>query len=302
MGFWDTILSVSFLSQIFRLYTPYYLGACAANFSERGGIINIAIEGFLITSSFTFAITSIFYGDVFFSVIASVMINILFSILFALLTVKLKINQIVAGVGFNLLMAGLTKFLMMLIFKSSSNTPRFETIPQIPFLKDIPFIGIVISDYIILFSFSLIFISGFVLFNTPFGLRLRSVGENPEASQSVGVKVRFYKLYGLIICGFLSALGGIWMASNQNSFSDGMIAGRGYIAIAAMIIGKWKPVNIFFACLLFAFFEALQIQLQISDTIFPSQILQMLPYIITILVLVGYMGKTMPPAADGIPY
>ena len=158
------------------------------------------------------------------------------------------------------------------------------------------------SDYLTIFCFALIFISGFVLFKTKYGLRLRSVGENPWAAESLGIRVRIYKLSGILISGFLSSLAGIWLASNQNSYSDGMIAGRGYIAIAAMIIGKWKPVNIFFACLIFSAFEALEISLQISGTDIPTQLIQMLPYLITIIVLLGFVGKTKPPNADGIPY
>jgi len=241
-------------------------------------------------------------GNIMIGFFAAIIVNLLFSVLFALFTVKLKINQIVAGVGFNLLMAGLSKFFIVLIFKSSSNTPRFDKLPVIGFLKGIPYVGDVLSDYIILFSFALVVISNFILFKTKFGLRLRSAGENPVAGESLGVKVRMYKMYGILICGFLSALAGIWLASNQNSYSDGMIAGRGYIALAAMIIGKWKPTNIFFACLMFAFFEALEISLQISGIDIPSQLIQMLPYAITILVLIGFIGKTKPPAADGIPY
>ncbi|MFA5405133.1 MAG: ABC transporter permease [Ignavibacteria bacterium] len=296
------IISLTFLAQVLRLFTPYYLGANAANFSERSGVVNIAIEGFMIISALGYALFTIFSGNAIIGLLSAIALSVLFSFLFALFVVKLKINQIVAGVGFNLLMAGLAKFLIVFLFQSSSNTPRFESLPNIPFLFDVPFIGKVLSDYIILFSFALLFISNFILFKTKFGLRLRSVGENPEAGESLGIKVRLYKLYGVVICGFLASLGGIWLASNQNSFSDGMIAGRGYIAIAAMIIGKWKPVNIFIACLMFAFFEALEISLQITGTFIPSQIVQMLPYLITILVLIGFIGKTKPPAADGIPY
>ena len=296
------IISLTFLAQVLRLFTPYFLGANAANFSERSGVVNIAIEGFMIISAMGYALFTIFSGSAVVGFFSAILVGILFSLLFSLFVIKLKINQIVAGVGFNLLMAGLAKFLIIFLFQSSSNTPRFDSLPNIYFLENIPFIGKVLSDYIILFSFALIFISNFVLFKTKFGLRLRSVGENPEAGESLGIKVRLYKLYGVIICGFLASLGGIWLASNQNSFSDGMIAGRGYIAIAAMIIGKWKPVNIFVACIMFAFFEALEISLQISGTFIPSQIVQMLPYLITILVLIGFIGKTKPPAADGIPY
>jgi general nucleoside transport system permease protein len=295
-------LSLTFLAQVLRLFTPYFLGANAANFSERSGVINIAIEGFMITSAIGYALFTYLTNNVLVGFLAAITINLLFSLLYALFTIKLKINQIVAGVGFNLLMAGLAKFLIVYIFQSSSNTPRITDLPNIPFIEDIPFIGEVLSDYIILFSFTLIFISNYILFKTKFGLRLRSAGENPEAGESLGIKIRLYKLYGVLICGFLSGLGGIWLASNQNSFSDGMVAGRGYIALAAMIIGKWKPVNIFFACLIFAFFEALEITFQISGTLIPSQLIQMIPYLITILVLLGFIGKTKPPAADGVPY
>ena len=302
MEIFSFFISFAFLSQVLRLFTPYYLGASAANFSERGGVINISIEGFMISSAFSYGLFSVLTGNIMIGFFAAIIVNLLFSVLFALFTVKLKINQIVAGVGFNLLMAGLSKFFIVLIFKSSSNTPRFDKLPVIGFLKGIPYVGDILSDYIILFSFALVVISNFILFKTKFGLRLRSTGENPVAGESLGVKVRMYKMYGIFICGFLSALAGIWLASNQNSYSDGMIAGRGYIALAAMIIGKWKPTNIFFACLMFAFFEALEISLQISGIDIPSQLIQMLPYAITILVLIGFIGKTKPPAADGIPY
>ena len=284
------------------MFTPYYLGASAANFSERGGVINIAIEGFMIISAFSYASIAIFTQSSLTGLAGAVIIGILFSFLYSLFTIKLKINQIVIGVGFNLLMAGLAEFLMLLFFQSSSNTPSFHSVPKIPFLSSIPLIGDLMGDLIIIFAILLVFISQVILYKTKFGLRLRSVGENPEASETLGIKVRIYKMWGTIICGFLASLGGIWLASNQTSFSDGMIAGRGYIAIAAMIIGKWKPINIFFACLMFAFFESLEIVLQISGVGIPSQIIQMLPYLITIIVLIGFVGKTKPPAADGVPY
>ncbi len=298
----ESIISLTFLMQVLRMFTPYYLGASAANFSERGGVINIAIEGFMIISAFSYAAITIFTGNPLAGFFGAVIIGIAFSFLYYWFTIKLKINQIVIGVGFNLLMAGLAKFLMLLFYQSSSNTPSFPHVPAIPFLSYIPLAGEVAGDSIIIFALLLVFISQAVIFKTRFGLRLRSVGENPEAAETLGVKVRLYKMWGVIICGLLASLGGIWLASNQTSFSDGMIAGRGYIAIAAMIIGKWKPVNIFFACLMFAFFESLEIVLQISGSGIPTQLVQMLPYLITVLVLIGFVGKTKPPAADGVPY
>ncbi|MBK8553176.1 MAG: ABC transporter permease [Ignavibacteria bacterium] len=219
-----SILSLTFLAQVLRLMTPFYLGASAANFSERGGVINISIEGFMNLSAFSFALFSIVTHNLTYAIILTIFVNLLFSILFALFTVKLKINQIVTGVGFNLLIAGITKFLMVYIFKSSSNTERIEGLPDLNLFESIPVLNAVFSDYITIFCFALIFISGFVLYKTKFGLRLRSAGENPWAAESLGIKVRRYKLYGVMISGFLSSLAGIWLASGQNSYSDGMIA------------------------------------------------------------------------------
>ncbi len=302
MDIFTSILSLSFAAQILRLFTPYYLGASAANFSERGGVINIAIEGFMLISAFLYAVFAIYINNSITAAILTIILNLIFSLLFALFTVKLKLNQIVTGVGFNLFFAGLANFLLVYLFHSSSNTPRFVGLPRIPFISDLSYVGNVFGDIIILFSFLSVFISNELLFKTKFGLRLRSAGENPEAGESLGVRVRLYKLYGILICGFLTSLAGIWIASSQNTYSQGMIAGRGFIALAAMIIGKWKPVNIFFVCIMFSFFEALEITLQIVQTFVPSQIIQMLPYVITIVVLLGIIGKTKAPASDGIPY
>jgi len=297
-----TIFSFVFLSQVLRIFTPYFLGATGANFSERGGVINIAIEGFMISGAFCFTVITVISGYSFLGISFALLINSLLAVVFSVFVLKLRLNQILIGVGLNLLIAGLAKFFMMYIFKSSSNTPRIDEIPRIPFLESIPYFGNILSDYIILFSLILISVSQFVLYKTKFGLRLRSCGENPEAAETSGVNVHSYKFYGILISALLSCLAGIWLASNQNSYSDGMVAGRGYIAIAAMIIGKWKPVNIFWACILFSFFEALEISLQIIPTGIPNQLIQMLPYLITLLVLIGFIGKTKPPAADGVPY
>ncbi len=296
------VLSTTFLAQVFRLCTPYFLGASGAMYSERGGVINISIEGFMNMAAFSFAVFSIALGNTLAALILAVAVNIILSLLFAMFTVSLRINQIVTGVGFNLLVAGITKFLMVLMFSSSSNTPRIEGISDNRVLLQLPVIGEIVSDYLTLFSLMLVFISVFVIYKTRFGLRLRSAGENPWAAESLGIKVREYKYYGVLLSGLLSSLAGIWLVSEQHNYSDGMIAGRGYIALAAMIIGKWKPVNIFFACLMFAAFEALEINLQLTDSSIPTQLIQMLPYLITILVLIGFVGKTKPPAADGVPY
>lgn len=302
MSIWESIISLAFLSQIIRLYTPYYLGASAANFTERSGVINIAIEGFMTFAAFSYVLFSIKLGSPAFGIFVTILLSLGLSLVYALFTVWLKVNQIVTGIGFNLFIAGLTKFFLVYFFQSASNSPQAPSIPSISLLKGVPIVGVVIGDPVILFSFILIPFSQFVLFKTRFGLRLRTAGENPEAGDSLGLKIRVYKLYGVLISGVLSSLGGMWLASSQNSFSDGMVAGRGFIAIAAMIIGRWNPLNIFYACLMFATLESLEITLQIAGSGIPSQLIQILPYFITILVLLGFVGKTKPPAADGVPY
>lgn len=302
MNIWESIISFAFLSQVIRLYTPYYLGASAANFTERGGVINIAVEGFMTFSAFSYVLFSIKLASPVFGIFITILLSLVLALLYGLFTVGLKVNHIVTGIGFNLFIAGLTKFFLVYFFQSASNSPQAPSIPSLSLLREIPIIGTLIADPIILFSFLLIPLSQFILFKTRFGLRLRTAGENPEAGDSLGLKIRLYKLYGVLISGVLSSLAGMWLASSQNSFSDGMIAGRGFIAIAAMIIGRWKPINIFYACLMFATLESLEITLQIAGTGIPSQLVQMLPYLITILVLLGFVGKTKPPAADGIPY
>ncbi|MGB9696363.1 MAG: ABC transporter permease [Ignavibacteria bacterium] len=302
MNIWESIISLAFLSQVIRLYTPYYLGASAANFTERGGVINIAIEGFMTFSAFSYVLFSIKLDSPALSIFITILLSLILALLYAVFTIWLKVNHIVTGIGFNLFIAGLTKFFLVYFFQSASNSPQAPSVPSISLLKEIPVMGTLISDPVILFSFILIPFSQFILFKTRFGLRLRTAGENPEAGDSLGLKIRVYRLYGVLISGVLSSLAGMWLASSQNSFSDGMIAGRGFIAIAAMIIGRWKPLNIFYACLMFATLESLEITLQIAGSGIPSQLIQILPYLITILVLLGFVGKTKPPAADGIPY
>ncbi|HJW29588.1 MAG TPA: ABC transporter permease, partial [Saprospiraceae bacterium] len=159
--------------------------------------------------------------------------------------------------------------------------------------------GLILKPFVLL-TIALIVLSRYVLFRSRFGLRLRSVGEHPEAADSLGINVARMRFSGVLISGFFCGLGGAWLALDQHSFTDGMSAGRGFIALAAMIVGKWKPLPVTASCIVFGFAEALVIQLQ-GGTI-PTQFIQMIPYVLTMIVLAGFIGRSIPPAADGIPY
>lgn len=294
----DGIITIAFLTQTFRITIPYLLPSLGAVFSERGGVINIALEGMLLCGAFAAAVATFYTNNITLGILAGITIGMLLALIHGLITITFKADQIVSGIALNLFALGLTKFFCQIIFKSSSNSERIiglETI-QIPLIKNIPILG---NPFIIL-CIVLLLCSHFVIWKTRTGLRLRSVGENPEAADSLGINITRIRYFGVIISGALAGLGGAWLALDQHSFTDGMTAGRGYIALAAMIVGKWKPYNAAAACLLFGFAESLTIQLQGSGI--PTQFIQMLPYVITIVVLAGFIGKAIPPSADGIPF
>jgi len=213
-------------------------------------------------------------------------------------SITFKADQIVSGIAINLFAIGITKFFCMIIFKSSSNSSRIIGLDEvnIPVLSSIP----VLNNPFITLCVIILLISYYTLYKTKFGLRLRAAGENPQAADSLGINVDRIRYAGVLISGALAGLGGAWLAFDQHSFTDGMSAGRGYIALAAMIIGKWNPLGAAGACLVFGLAESLSIQFQ--NTIIPTQFIQMLPYVITIVVLAGFIGRSVPPASDGIPF
>lgn len=231
-------------------------------------------------------------GNIYAGILCGMCAGILFALVHGIISIVFKANQIVSGVAINIFAFGLTKFLCSVIFNSSSNSPRITGFESIQMQT--------IGNPFLFLCLLAIIISWAVLFKTKFGLRLRACGENAEAADSSGIKVDVYRFAGTILCGMFCGLGGAWLALEQHSFTDGMTAGRGYIALAAMIVGKWKPFNAAIACLLFAFAESLTIQFQSS--FIPTQFVQMLPYVLTIIVLAGLIGKSIPPASSGIPF
>ncbi len=291
-----------FLSQVLRISVPYLFAALGGTFSERGGTINIALEGILLTSAFAAAVTTYFTHDPWLGLAAAVLAGLLTALLHAVICVTFRADQIVSGIAINLLAAGLTKFLLKEIFGSSSNSPRVEGLPEwhLAGVGGIPVLGDILRSPLLLLAAIGVPVGHFLLYRTPFGLRLRACGEHPEAADALGVSVTRIRYTGILISGAVTALGGAWLALDQHSFTDGMSGGRGYIALAAMIVGKWSPLGAAGGCLLFGAAETLQIRLQGGAV--PTQFIQMIPYLLTMVVLAGFIGRAAAPRMSGVPY
>ncbi len=289
------IFTIALVWSTIRLSTPLILAALGGLFSERSGVINIALEGMMLAGAFTAAAVTYAAGNPFVGLVAGMLAGMLIAAIHAVACIRYKADQVVTGMAINILMIGMPAFLSGAFFLSSGSTP------QIPKDHLIPWTPIVIA-------FALVPISWYVLYKTPFGLRLRSVGENPEAADAAGVRVERMRYAGVLLSGVLAGIGGAYLSIGQSSlFTRNMTSGRGFIALAALIFGKWRPFQTLLACLLFGFTEAISIQMQgvvklPSGGDIPVQFIQMVPYILTIIVLAGFIGSSRPPQAIGIPY
>jgi simple sugar transport system permease protein len=291
-----------FLAATLRISVPYTLAALGSTFSERGGVINIALEGIMLNGALAYVLGAHWTGSAWAGIGAAIAAGVLTGLLHAVVTVAFRADQITSGLGINLLAAGLTKFVLTQVFGSSSNSSRVVGLPDwdLAALAWLPALGPVLATPLVLLTVALVLTGQAALFRSVFGLRLRAIGERPEAAATLGLPVARYRYAGVLVSGALAGLAGAWLASEQHSFTDGMTNGRGYIAIAAMIVGKWSPLGAAAACLLFGAAEALQITLQGSG--FPSELLQTLPYLVTMLALAGFIGRAVPPRALGVPY
>jgi general nucleoside transport system permease protein len=289
------IFSIALIWSTIRLSTPLILAALGGLFSERSGVINIALEGMMLAGAFTAAAVTHAAGNPFVGLLAGVGAGLLVAAIHAVACIRYKADQVVSGTAINILMIGMPPFLSGAFFLSSGSTP------QIPKDQLIPWTPIIIA-------FLLVPLTWYVLYKTPFGLRLRSVGENPEAADAAGVAVARMRYAGVLLSGVLAGIGGAYLSIGQSSlFTRNMTSGRGFIALAALIFGKWRPVQTMLACLLFGFTEAVTIQMQgvvklPSGDDIPIQFIQMVPYLLTIIVLAGFIGSSRPPKALGIPY
>lgn len=296
----DIVLAM--LAQTLRISVPYGLAAVGGALSERGGVINIALEGLLLLGALGYVLGAHFTGSAWAGLAAAMLAGVLVALVHAFVTVTCRADQITSGLGINLAALGLSRFVLKEVFGSSSNSSRVAGLPQwdVPVLGAIPFVGPLFGNPLVLLAILLIAGAHLLLFRTAFGLRLRSTGEHPEATATLGLSVAKLRYAGVILSGILASLGGAWLAADQRSFTDGMSGGRGYIALAAMIVGKWNPGGAVLACLLFGLCETLQIRFQ--GGAIPNEFLQMLPYVVTMVVLAGAIGRAHPPAAVGTPY
>ena len=291
---WE-IINVALIFSTIRLSTPLILAALGGLFSERSGVINIALEGMMLAGAFTAAAVTYATGSPYVGLVAGMMAGMLIAAIHAVACIRYQADQVVTGTAINILMLGMPAFLSGALFLSSGSTPQIPKEHLIPWLP----IGIAIV---------MVPLSWYVLYKTPFGLRLRSVGENPEAADAAGVHVARMRYAGVLLSGVLAGIGGAYLSIGQSSlFTRNMTSGRGFIALAALIFGKWRPFQTLLACLLFGFTEAVSIQMQgvvklPSGDDIPVQFIQMVPYIQTIVVLAGFIGSSRPPRALGIPY
>ena len=289
-----------FVAAALRISVPYALAAVGASFSERGGVINIGLEGIMLNGALAFTLGAYYTANPWLGLGAAILAGIATAALHAGVTIGFRADQITSGLGINLLAAGLTRYVLIAVFHSSSNSSRVPGLDLVTGLDRIQALGPVLGSPLVLLTIAIVLAGQWLLFRSVFGLRLRTVGERPEAAATLGLGVGSYRTLGVLISGALAGIAGAWLASEQHSFTDGMTGGRGYIALAAMIVGKWSPFGAAAACLLFGAAEALQITLQGSG--FPSELLQMLPYLVTMLALAGLIGRSIAPRAIGVPY
>jgi simple sugar transport system permease protein len=316
------LFNMSLLFSTLRLATPLVLAAIGGLYSERSGVINIALEGLMLAGAFTAASVTFYASSPWIGLGAAMIAGVAVAFIIALACIRFKADQVVTGTGINIMFLGLPAVLSGALFLSSGSTPQIPKEQLLPtiyqFLEGIR--PSVFPDWIpswriltdvsliTLIAFLVVLVTAYVLYRTPFGLRLRAVGENPEAADAAGVSVTKIRYLAVLLSGALAGIGGAYLSIGQSSlFTRNMTAGRGFIALAALIFGKWRPVQTMLACFLFGFADALTTQMQgviklPSGEDFPVQFILMIPYVVTIIVLAGFIGQSLAPKAIGIPY
>ncbi|PJI94592.1 ABC transporter permease [Luteimicrobium subarcticum] len=299
---------VDLLQGSLLLAVPLAFGAFGGLLCERAGVVNIAIEGQLLVGAFAAAVVASVTGNVYAGLVAAPVAGYLLGLLLALFTVKYAVNQIIVGVVLNVLAVGLTSFLFNAVLKPNSSTlnspPRLDPI-AIPLVSKIPLVGPVFfrQNLLVYLLYGAVFLLTWLLFRTRWGLRVRAVGEHPSAADTVGIDVNRTRWRNVVAGSSTAGLGGAFFTIGYvGAFGPEMSGGRGYIALAAMILGRWTPVGSLGAALLFGFASKLASVLSVLDTPLPSQFLLMLPYVLTIFAVAGFVGRVRGPAAAGVPY
>jgi general nucleoside transport system permease protein len=286
---------------------PIILAALSGVMCERSGVVNIGIEGMMLSGAFLSALIGSVFGSVWVGLIAAMVGGTLMSGLLAVLAIKYKVNQIVAGTAINILATGLTSFFSSRYLQRDialNRPPTFSRFP-IPVISRIPIIGPALFDHTFMVYLTLVLVVAIqlMLYYTRWGLRTRAVGEHPRAADTLGINVFKTRYINVLLGGAVAGLGGAYLVlSSVARFDELMTGGKGYIGLAAMIFGKWNPVGALGASLIFGFADSLQTRLAIFSVPIPSQFLLMAPYLVTMIVLAGVVGQSKAPAADGVPY
>ncbi|MER2534890.1 MAG: ABC transporter permease [Rhizobiaceae bacterium] len=314
-------IAANVLSSTIRLSVPLLLACLAGLYSERSGVFDIGLEGKMLAGAFAGAAAAAVTGSAWLGLSAAILVAVALALVHGFASITHRGNQIVSGVAINFVAAGATIILGQAWFHQGGRTPslpgtaRFGaiTLPGAEAVRDVPVLGPIYSgilsghSLLAYLAFLAVPFTWWVLYRTRFGLRLRAVGENPAAVDTAGISVTFLRYRAVVCTGILTGMAGCYMALSQNAgFVKDMTAGRGYIALAALIFAKWKPVPAMFACLLFGFLDALSIRLQGTPLPLvgrvPVQFMQALPYVLTVILLAGFIGKAIPPRAGGVPY
>jgi simple sugar transport system permease protein len=314
-------LFVLLLAATVRVSVPLILAAFAGLFSERSGVVDVGLEGKMLAAAFTVGAVASLTSSAWLGLLAAILVSIVFGLLHGLACITYRGNQVVAGMAINILLSGLTVVLGRAWFDQGGQTPalpdgaRFASfpLPASQTIHDIPIIGPIYSNLfgnhnvLVYIAFAIVPISWWALYRTRFGLRLRAVGENPAAVDTAGISVPARRYVAVTIAGALCGIAGAYMSTAQTSaFLPYMTAGKGYIALAALVFGKWRPVPTMLSCMLFGLLDALADRLQGVKIggfgEFPVQFIQALPYVLTVILLAGFIGKSIPPKADGLPY
>ena len=315
------LFDLSVLDSTVRFTTPLLLACLAGLFSERAGIFDIGLEGKMLFAAFFSAAVAALTGSVWLGLLAGIFASLLLSALHGIASITFRGNQLISGVAINFLAAGLTVLIAQDWFQQGGRTPsllsggRFEslTLPFATALREVPLFGPIYHDLIsghsilVYVAFAAVPVSWWILYRTRFGLRLRAVGENPAAVDTAGISVTQLRFAAVAICGLLCGLAGAYLATGQQAgFVKDMTAGRGYIALAALIFAKWRPWHALSATILFGYLQAIALRPDLIEAAFhfkvQVQLLDALPYILTVVILAGFVGKAIPPRAGGEPY
>lgn len=302
------IFNYTLIASTIRLSTPLILAALGGLYAERSGVINIALEGLMLAGAFTAATVTVFTGSPWLGVLAAAAAGLFVAGIHGLATISYRADQVVSGMAINILFLGVPALLSGALFDSTGATPQLphdQVLPDVPFFNagGHPVLASIFNQKpLVYLALALVALTYYLLFRTRFGLRMRAVGENPEAADTAGVSVVQMRYAGVLLSGALAALGGAYLSIGQNSlFTRNMTAGRGFIALAALIFGKWDPLGVLLACLFFGFADAIQIRMQGTVNI-PNQFIQMIPYVLTMVVLAGLIPRAVPPKSLGVAY